>query len=90
MTTTTVYIDSDPASLGDAATKADIERYARNLEARLTERFPDREIRVQPKSGAVHSLSGLCPSDDEVAEYVESLLEGSDGNGWLALLREEG
>lgn len=76
--TTTVYISSETETLGSGATQADLDRYATNLAAHLTERF-GRPCEVEQRIGSPEP----CPGDDEINEYVGDL---QAGEGWLDLL----
>ncbi len=77
MTTDTqifVTINSDPATLSDQATEADVAVFADNLAAHLTERF-GRQVQVRP----VQTLRLADCDDSEVRDYVRELFAG---DGW--------
>lgn len=78
----TVYIDQDYSTLGADATQADLDGYAANLAAHLTEKF-GRKIDVEQVLGGARGGMRCSPDDDEISDYVQEL-EGTDG--WLELL----
>ena len=76
-----VYIDRDPSSLGEAATQADLDRYAGNLARHLFQRF-GRSFEVRQVLGG--EVAGhKCLGDVEVDDYVRDL---ESGEGWIDLL----
>lgn len=79
----TVYIDQDPSSLGPDATREDIDCYAENLAAHLSERF-GIPIEVEPTLGGERA-GFKCLARDDINEYMREL---EAGDGWLALLPE--
>ena len=74
----TVTISDDPATLGSEATKADLEQYAVNLQARLNDDFVGLDIEV--RLGSVFRSNA---THEGVEEHVRDI-EG--GNEWLSLL----
>jgi hypothetical protein len=81
MTTTTVYIDQDPATLGPDATADDLDTYAARLEAHLEERF-NRPINVEQTLDGTRAGHKYL-ADEEIDAYVRDL---EAGDGWIGLL----
>jgi hypothetical protein len=75
---TIVYIDNDYATLGDAATQADLDRYAQNLATHLAQKF-GKPIEIEQVLGGGRTP---CLTDDAIDEYVTSLHQG---DGWVDL-----
>lgn len=71
---TIVLINSDPATLGDEATEADVQTFADNLAAHLSEKF-DRQIAVRTRQ----TLQLADCEDSEIRGYVRGLFYG---DGW--------
>jgi len=76
-----VYIDDDPATLGDDATSEDLDSYAQGLADRLAQVF-GCAIEVEQVTGGGRTP---CPTHDEIDEYVRDL---QSGDGWIDLLGE--
>lgn len=81
---TILEISNDPLTVGPAGTREDLERYARNLSAHLTERFGHRvDVRLASRLGVRCFGDGTSETDAAIEAYVDDL---ASGDGWLAFI----
>lgn len=79
MTNHIVTINSDPSTLGDEATERDVERYAANLGAYLTEKY-GCEVEVR----TIQTLrSASCQTSSEIEAEVREI---HAGDRWIEFL----
>lgn len=79
-----VAISNDESRLGEAATRADLERYRANLETRLGELFPGTQIYVVTLNSMDRNEVSGEPA--ELVERIQSELDDMTENDWLDLL----
>lgn len=83
MTNATITISNDLLTLGETATREDMDRYCGNLAALISEEFG---VDATVRTGSVSSTQVRC-DDSDIQERIEerlSDLEGSDE--WAGLL----